>query len=151
MSTSRVAGLGYLACRVSCSSPQTDPDQGARHCNVDEQQSLPHYRKMEDHRHKRASAGDGGPPEKRLKGEPEDTEVYSQRIKKKLQANSRTGQACDRCKVGSQNITSLPPQLFTSRALTFSSPPVGKEDEVRLRPGRLPAMPIQKSSLRRDR
>lgn len=34
-----------------------------------------------------------------MKGEPEDTEVYSQRIKKKLQANSRTGQACDRCKV----------------------------------------------------
>ncbi|KAF7506911.1 hypothetical protein GJ744_011152 [Endocarpon pusillum] len=47
---------------------------------------------------KRASAEDGGPPEKRMKGEPEDTEVYSQRIKKKLQANSRTGQACDRCK-----------------------------------------------------
>lgn len=54
---------------------------------------------MDDHGSKRASTSDGGPPEKRLKNEPEDTEVYSQRIKKKLQANSRTGQACDRCKV----------------------------------------------------
>jgi hypothetical protein len=54
---------------------------------------------MEDQGRKRASAGDGSPPEKRMKGEPEDTEVYSQRIKKKLLANSRTGQACDRCKV----------------------------------------------------
>ena len=54
---------------------------------------------MEDQGRKRASAEDGGPPEKKIKGDPEDTEVYSQRIKKKLQANSRTGQACDRCKV----------------------------------------------------
>jgi hypothetical protein len=54
---------------------------------------------MEDQGRKRASAGDGSPPEKRVKGEPEDTEVYSRRIKKKLLANSRTGQACDRCKV----------------------------------------------------
>jgi len=54
---------------------------------------------MEDQGRKRASAGDGSPSEKRMKGEPEDTEVYSQRIKKKLLANSRTGQACDRCKV----------------------------------------------------
>ncbi len=68
---------------------------------------------MEDQGQKRASAGDGGPPEKRLKGEPEDTEVYSQRIKKKLQANSRTGQACDRCKVSIQIIT------FTSASSHF--------------------------------
>lgn len=70
---------------------------------------------MEDQGEKRTSAGDGGPPEKRLKGEPEDTDLYSQRIKKKLQANSRTGQACDRCKVRRQILT------FTSPPLHFAS------------------------------
>ena len=54
---------------------------------------------MPDTGEKRAFSGDGGPPEKKVKGESEDTAVYSQKIKKKLQTNSRTGQACDRCKV----------------------------------------------------
>jgi hypothetical protein len=67
--------------------------------NIDVKPALNTICLMDDQGRKRASAEDGGPPEKRMKGEPEDTEVYSQRIKKKLQANSRTGQACDRCKV----------------------------------------------------
>lgn len=73
---------------------------------------------MEDHGQKRASAGDGGPPEKRLKGEAEDTTIYSEKVKKKLQANSRTGQACDRCKVRTSNFI-LSHHLVTSRPLTF--------------------------------
>ena len=78
--------------------------QGGLHPNSEAQQALAQNQPMDGQGQKRVSAGDGGPAEKRLKGEPEDTDVYSQRIKKKLQANSRTGQACDRCKVRSQNI-----------------------------------------------
>ncbi len=75
---------------------------------------------MEDHGRKRASAEDGGPPEKKIKGDPENTEVYSQRIKKKLQANSRTGQACDRCKVRNLDrlVIHFPVCLFAPQPLT---------------------------------
>lgn len=85
---------------------------------------------MDDQGRKRASAEDGGPPEKRMKGEPEDTEVYSQRIKKKLQANSRTGQACDRCKVRT-HFTLFPifVCLFAPKPLTVFAI-TGTEDEV---------------------
>jgi hypothetical protein len=104
---------------------------------------------MEDQAPKRASSGDGGPPEKRLKGEPEDTEVYSQRIKKKLQANSRTGQACDRCKVSSRNFN-LPSQTLTFQLLT-SFHITGEKDEMRLRPRRLPTVPIEELALHGNR
>jgi hypothetical protein len=60
---------------------------------------------MEDQGQKRASAGDGGPPEKRLKGTPEDVDVYSQDVKKKYENSSRTGQACDRCKVSMRTLS----------------------------------------------
>ena len=76
---------------------------------------------MEDQGQKRASAGGGGPPEKRLKGEAEDTDVYSARIKRKLQSNSRTGQACDRCKVRVDTAaTSLSFHFFPSRTFDMT-------------------------------
>lgn len=103
---------------------------------------------MEDQGRKRASAEDGGPPEKRIKGEPEDTEVYSQRIKKKMQANSRTGQACDRCKV--RNPDHLVIHFFgcryASQWLTISDI-TGTKDEMRFRPGWLSTVHKQKLAL----
>lgn len=54
---------------------------------------------MEQQSQKRSSLGEGGPPAKKLKGAPELPGVYSDAVRKKLQSASRTGQACDRCKV----------------------------------------------------
>ena len=51
---------------------------------------------------KRQSIGDGGPPAKKFKVEHELTGDYSDAVRKKYQSASRTGQACDRCKVRSQ-------------------------------------------------
>ena len=55
---------------------------------------------MDQQSQKRQSIGDGGPPTKKFKGAPELPGDYSDAVRKKYQSASRTGQACDRCKVG---------------------------------------------------
>ena len=72
---------------------------------------------MEKQALKRESVDDGGPPEKRLRGEPEDPSIYSEKIRERLQNSSRTGQACDRCKV--RRTGSLPSGLFLIAATSF--------------------------------
>src|SRR5277367_3981277 len=54
---------------------------------------------MDSNPQKRQSTGDGGPPPKKFKGAPELPGDYSDAVRKKYQSASRTGQACDRCKV----------------------------------------------------
>lgn len=44
------------------------------------------------------STDDNGPPSKKIKNLPEIPAHYSDAVRKKLAATSRTGQACDRCK-----------------------------------------------------
>ena len=43
--------------------------------------------------------GDGAPPGKKQKSNEGSPGNYSEQVRKKLAAASRTGQACDRCKV----------------------------------------------------
>lgn len=45
-----------------------------------------------------SASAERGPPSKRLKTLPEEPAQYSDAVRKKLAATSRTGQACDRCK-----------------------------------------------------
>jgi hypothetical protein len=54
---------------------------------------------MDQQSQKRQSIGDGGPPTKKFKGATEVPGDYSDAVRKKYQSASRTGQACDRCKV----------------------------------------------------
>ena len=54
---------------------------------------------MDQQSQKRQSIGGGGPPAKKFKGGPELPGDYSDAVRKKYQSASRTGQACDRCKV----------------------------------------------------
>ncbi|PQE31486.1 hypothetical protein CJF32_00008079 [Rutstroemia sp. NJR-2017a WRK4] len=51
--------------------------------------------------------GANGPPSKQVKSE-QHPEEFSNTVKKKLQASSRTGQACDRCKVRKIRCDGLP-------------------------------------------
>ena len=59
--------------------------------------AVPHQ--MENPGHKRRSNGDDGPPGKKFKTTTDIPGSYSDAVRKKLQTASRTGQACDRCKV----------------------------------------------------
>jgi hypothetical protein len=54
---------------------------------------------MESQSQKRQPLGDGAPATKKFKGTPELPGDYSDAVRKKYQSASRTGQACDRCKV----------------------------------------------------
>jgi hypothetical protein len=54
---------------------------------------------MDHQSQKRKPTGDGGPPTKKFKGAAEVPANYSDAVRKKYQSASRTGQACDRCKV----------------------------------------------------
>ena len=54
---------------------------------------------MDQQAQKRQSTDDGGPPTKKFKGITEVPGDYSDAVRKKYQSASRTGQACDRCKV----------------------------------------------------
>ena len=74
---------------------------------------------------KRPSSGEDGPPSKKFKGSPETPGSYSDAVRKKLESASRTGQACDRCKVG-------PSPLHQSLALLR----FGTDMPVNLRSGR---------------
>lgn len=57
---------------------------------------------------KRSSPGEAnGHPSKQIKTE--QPEEFSNAVKKKLQSSTRTGQACDRCKVSHRSVNRLPP------------------------------------------
>jgi len=63
---------------------------------------------MDQQPQKRLSVGDDGPQTKRIKTSgPETPAVYSDAVRRKLQSASRTGQACDRCKVHRTPCSSL--------------------------------------------
>lgn len=54
---------------------------------------------MDQQSQKRKPTGDGGPSSKKFKDATEAPADYSDAVRKKYQSASRTGQACDRCKV----------------------------------------------------
>src|SRR3954451_14878016 len=60
---------------------------------------IPDKGRMDSNLQKRQSSSDGGPPPKKFKGAPELPGDYSNAVRKKYQSTSRTGQACDRCKL----------------------------------------------------
>lgn len=95
---------------------------------------------------KRSSPGEGnGTPTKLAKAE--HPEEFSNAVKKKLQSSSRTGQACDRCKVSA---SSRQIGLWIAQELILSSN-VGTEDQMRWPSGRMLALFAERNRMSYNR
>jgi len=81
---------------------------------------------MDSNPQKRQSTGDGGPPPKKFKGAPELPGDYSDAVRKRYQSASRTGQACDRCKVRRDRTC----QETWQKVLHFYLSPMGSRNDI---------------------
>jgi hypothetical protein len=81
---------------------------------------------MDSNPQKRQSTSDSGPPPKKFKGAPELPGDYSDAVRKKYQSASRTGQACDRCKVRRDRACQEPGK----RPFTPYPSPMGSRNDI---------------------